>query len=208
MTFAKRVYYRLQIARGRFVSPEPEFELIRRLLHRGDWAIDVGANVGHYAVEMARAVGPTGHIIALEPIPETFTFLTDNLESAGMRNVTLLNAAASSGARMASMRVPSRNGDGTKNYYQAYISDRNPEYQVCCVPLDALQIAHPIVLAKIDAEGHDNHVIAGMMGLIQRDRPVLIVESLEAETLHKLTLLGYLREQLPGSPNAILQARK
>ena len=36
----------LRIRTGHFVSEEPEFQLLEKCLHQGDWALDVGATSG------------------------------------------------------------------------------------------------------------------------------------------------------------------
>ena len=58
---------------------EPELRQLQRLLSPGDVFIDVGANVGLYALKAARLVGPTGRVLALEPGAEAFGHLTSNL---------------------------------------------------------------------------------------------------------------------------------
>lgn len=40
-------------------------------LRPGDGALDIGANVGEHARQYAEKVGPTGHVVAVEPDPET-----------------------------------------------------------------------------------------------------------------------------------------
>src|SRR5215210_3986918 len=50
---------------------EPELELCRLVLREGESAIDIGANFGLWSYHMARAVGPSGHVYAFEPIPFT-----------------------------------------------------------------------------------------------------------------------------------------
>ena len=71
----RRVHFSRQIARGKFRSEEPEYFLLSSLLKKGEWAIDIGANVGHYTARFSELVGPEGRVIAFEPVPETFAIL-------------------------------------------------------------------------------------------------------------------------------------
>jgi len=96
----KRMRYRAQIRGGTFISPEPDFRVLSNYLRPGEWAIDVGANVGHYTLRMSDIVGETGRVVAFEPIPETFKLLCANVRR---RNVTFLNAAASAKSSVAYM---------------------------------------------------------------------------------------------------------
>src|SRR4051812_40379471 len=51
-----------------------------RMLKPGDIAIDVGANIGFFTMLMAKLVGPTGHVIALEPGELAREYLMKNIE--------------------------------------------------------------------------------------------------------------------------------
>src|SRR5215470_17062957 len=91
----KRVHFRNQIRHNRFVTDEPEYSILPTLISAGDWVIDVGANVGHYTKRFSELVGPTGRVIAFEPVPETFALLAANLQVLPKTNATLINAAVS-----------------------------------------------------------------------------------------------------------------
>src|SRR5438105_15643228 len=82
----KRIYFRRQIQRDRFITSEPEYDLLSSLVADGDWVVDVGANVGHYAKRFSQLVGRTGRVIAFEPVPETFALLAGNLQILAQAN--------------------------------------------------------------------------------------------------------------------------
>jgi FkbM family methyltransferase len=52
---------------------------IRKLVRPGMVVIDIGANIGYIARELARAVGPTGRVLAFEPNPVVFSILERNM---------------------------------------------------------------------------------------------------------------------------------
>ena len=64
---------RRQIKAGRFRIPEKEYDILPKYLKQGDWVLDVGANIRHYTVRFAELVGPTGRVIAFEPMSATFS---------------------------------------------------------------------------------------------------------------------------------------
>lgn len=198
----KRLYFGRQIRRGRFRTGEPEFDLLPRFLAPGDWAIDVGANVGHYTMRLSELVADGGRVIAIEPVPETFEILAANVANLPVQNVTVLNVAASDQTCLADMVIP-RYRDGRLNYYQAQLSPRASGLQVLCLPLDALALPKRVRLIKIDAEGHELSVLRGVSKVLERDRPVLIVEGSSAPVAQLLQGFGYEHEQLPGSPNLV-----
>src|SRR4051812_4112055 len=57
------------------------------VLRPGDTVVDVGANIGAFAVVAASIVGPRGRVIAFEPVAETFQCLTENVALNGLGNV-------------------------------------------------------------------------------------------------------------------------
>jgi len=57
-------------------------------LRAGAVVCDVGAGPGYFTLRLARAVGPTGRVFAVDVVPEMLAVLRDRLEKAGLRNVT------------------------------------------------------------------------------------------------------------------------
>jgi FkbM family methyltransferase len=172
---ARRANYARQIRRGTFVPHDEEVGALTAHLSAGDWAVDIGANVGRYTHHMARCVGPTGRVLAFEPVAVSFALLTANMQAAGAGNVTLFNVALSSTAGIVGMTVPSYENSPMNNYYRAHLAAEGDQ-QVLSLPLDALPIPGRLRLVKIDAEGHDVQVLMGMTALLRRHRPSVIVE--------------------------------
>jgi len=201
----RRRHFQWQIRLGRFYTDEKEYALLDTLLGRGDWALDIGANVGHYTMRMAELVGPTGRVVALEPVPETFSLLAANTRLFEHANVSLLNVAASDRVAVASMQIP-RFAEGLSNYYQARLSRDPGGLAVLTLPIDELSLP-PTRLVKIDVEGHELPALQGMRNLLARDHPVLIVETSSQESMTFLSSLDYAVERLPGSSNVLCRPR-
>jgi FkbM family methyltransferase len=199
----RRVNYARQIRRKTFILPDPEIAEITRHLREGDWVVDVGANIGRYTAHMGACVGRSGRVLAFEPVAVSFALLAANVRATGLRNVTLFNVALSSAAGVSSMTVPAYEDSTLDNYYRAHISDEG-EHPVMCLPLDAIPIPKPVRLVKIDAEGHDLQVLRGMEALLQKDRPILIVEGWpDGPAASWLQQRGYSVRRLANSPNIV-----
>ena len=198
----KRSHFHRQIASNAFRTDEPEWELSSRWLSPGDWAIDVGANIGHYAKRFSDLVGARGRVIAFEPVPATFELLSANAVQFAWPNVTLLNMAASDATQILGMSIPDFN-TGLKNYYEAAITAAPAELQIMTCAIDSLNLAGPVRVLKIDAEGHDAVVIRGARNLIARDLPTIVMESGSNEVKPLLEDLGYRLEGVAGSSNVI-----
>ena len=198
----RRHLYRRQIRRGVFITHEPEYVLLSSFLSEGDWAIDIGANIGHYTKGMSDLVGARGRVIAFEPVADTFALLAANARNYRYQNVTLLNAAASDKTGITGISVP-RLTNGLNNYYEATVVSNGDGLPVMTLALDSLELPAAVRLVKIDAEGHELSVLKGMRQLIARDKPVLIVEVSSNDVHIFLAKMGYTRETLANSPNHI-----
>lgn len=179
-------------------------ETIVRLLEPGMTFYDVGANVGFLTVLAARSVGPTGHVYAFEPLPRNVAVLRRNLALNAFDNVTVSESAVSDGVR------------------RGHISDRDPvmaslvvdaapgTIPVGVVAVDELVMTgrvKPPDVVKVDVEGHEPAVIAGMSDTLRRYRPSVIYE-LHADdggdpVANLLTSLGYALTTLNDPPGAM-----
>ena len=56
----------------------PEIEAAQKRLKPGMTAVDIGANIGCFALAMAQAVGPSGRVYAFEPMPKNLETLRQN----------------------------------------------------------------------------------------------------------------------------------
>jgi ubiquinone/menaquinone biosynthesis C-methylase UbiE len=57
-------------------------------VRRGAVVADIGAGPGFFTVALARAVGPRGHVYAVDPDPQILDVLRGRLAKAGVRNVS------------------------------------------------------------------------------------------------------------------------
>lgn len=203
----KRIHFGRQIRKGTFETSEPEYELLSEFVCPGDWVLDIGANVGHYAKRLSELVGASGRVIAFEPVPTTFALLAANAQLFAHANVTLFNAAASDKLGVLGIAVP-QFAVGLANYYQAQLTaGSDASLAVLTLPIDLLSIDQRISLVKIDVEGHEACVMAGMRRLIAAHRPVLIVETGSADLVAELQSVGYESERLQGSSNVLFRPR-
>ncbi|MBY5961902.1 FkbM family methyltransferase [Marinobacter nauticus] len=191
----KRINYRNQISKGRFRSPEIEFNQLHELIKPGDWVIDVGANVGHYTRRFSELVGD-GRVLAFEPHPRTFAFLASNVADLG--NVTLFNSALSDAFAEVGFTVPAG------NFYQATITS-NGESRVATLHPSVIGFQNRIAFIKIDAEGHEKPIIGALEDLIEKHRPILMVENHREFLAEWAVRHRYQFDDFEGSHNHILK---
>jgi FkbM family methyltransferase len=146
-----------------------------RLVTPGMTVVDVGANFGYYTLLFGHAVGPSGHVIAIEPVPSTAAILARTIELNGLTGRTQLVAAAAWDRPDIEVHMLVR-PEEPKN--AAVIGQAQPgSIAVATTTLDALtRELTRLDLVKIDAEGAEVEIIAGMRETIARFRPKILLE--------------------------------
>jgi FkbM family methyltransferase len=157
----------------RFVTWNPaEYEALRAAAAPGTVALDVGANVGGYALLLGQWVRPGGRVYAFEPAPDAFDGLSRHVRLNGLSDVVVPVRVAAAGAtgtgRLAADGISGANrltGEGDA---------------VPTVTLDdfcAREGIRPTVI-KIDVEGAELEVLRGARETIRAAgaRLVLLVE--------------------------------
>lgn len=203
----KRHYFSRKIRANAFQVSEPEYDLLSSLVSVGDWVLDIGANVGHYIMRLSELVGENGRVISFEPVPETFELLARHAAMAPCKNISLFNAAASATAGLSTISIPTFDDAELRNYYRAHLSadGHGSGLQVLRLSVDSLALPNSVRLVKIDAEGHELSVLLGMKRLLERDRPTVISEDGDPQTVRFLEALGYASEKLATSCNRLFR---
>ncbi len=83
------------------VSADYESCLASILPPRGGVAVDAGAFTGRHTLEYARAVGPAGRVVAVEPLPANYRLLAHNVRINGYDCVTCVPCALGMDDRVA-----------------------------------------------------------------------------------------------------------
>jgi FkbM family methyltransferase len=153
---------------------EAELPFVRSLLAPGDRALDVGANHGLYALAMARAVGPEGRVIAVEPAAVIAERVRASARENSLGSLAVRRAAV--GDRVGEAWLAT----GASSELSSLAEGAAPGTE--CVPittLDALvreEQLEPVAFVKLDVEGHEIPALEGARTLLARDEPLLLLE--------------------------------
>ncbi len=155
-----------------------ETELVLEILRPGDVFVDVGANIGYFSVLAASVVGEEGAVFAFEPDPDNFRLLQANAElNAQQQAITPVPAALSDASGKGQLYLAADNlGD-----HQVYAGgEPRPS-----VPITLYRGSdflgsrlQRMDLLKVDTQGSEFNVIAGLMPLLfaLRRKPRIIIE--------------------------------
>jgi FkbM family methyltransferase len=142
-------------------------------LGAGDTFIDVGANIGYFAVLGSRLVGPTGRVVAIEASPTFHDRVLQHIGLNGCDNVRAVNAAVSDSHKKLTFVLASSNNMGA-NSIVPYDGPAESSFEMEARPLpevlDADELARARVI-KIDVEGAEGGVIRGLAPALGQLRP-------------------------------------
>ncbi len=156
-------------------------DAIRRLCRPGDTFVDVGAYVGFVTLAAASVVGPSGRVIAVEPVLENAARCARQLEINGIEHVAVETVAISDevGEALISVdRDPAARGPDAASSLARESGRGGTRRRVRTMTLDALcQLqGYTPSLVKVDVEGHEFAVLRGMKGLFAARKTQAIVE--------------------------------
>lgn len=181
--------------------------LLERLLHPGDIFVDVGANIGAFALRAAARVGSTGRVIAFEPNPAAQRRLRQNRALNPQLRVEVIEAAVSDHSGEVRLAQPEAGNLGGVRI------DDQGEVRVRCAPLSellpSLKLTSPVQLLKIDVEGHETAVLRGLFqDPVLRPRHIVFefkptffpIADAEAQLWQPLRAAGYVVRTVDGRP--------
>jgi FkbM family methyltransferase len=161
-----------------------ETALLLRILKPGMVFFDVGANIGYFTTLAARLVGENGRVLAAEPDPENFALLKQNVSENGLCNVVLFNCALGAQAGDAQLfRAASNKGD-----HRLY-ADGDRQRDSVSVKVDTfdnlVRMANVcrVDAVKMDVQGYEGHVVAGMEGTLSCGNDMTILTEFWPEGL-------------------------
>lgn len=149
-----------------------------RLIKPGMTVVDVGANHGYYTVLFADLVGPEGRVAAIEPHPVTARLLRMSVDVNGFHQrvkVAEMAAMSADNARV-TLHLPEGEPKNAR-IIDVGVDARPDRVSVKGGTIDRLLSRwSKIDFIKVDVEGAEEDAIMGMSGILERDRPRMLLE--------------------------------
>jgi FkbM family methyltransferase len=202
--FEPFVPVRMEVEPGVNMLLDPEDHVSSEILNTGQWEaeswaitkqhlpvggtfVDVGAHIGYYSLKAARVVGPKGHVIAVEPNPDTVRQLRDNIQASGANVIAVQPVACSDSEAELDLFAAPRANTGQTSLSRANAQQSgalSTVYHVRARPLDAIiqeTGVSRVDAMKIDVEGAELLVLKGAKQTLARYGPILIVEVMDMQ---------------------------
>lgn len=163
----------LHLANGLGTHEPGTVAMLEALVRPGDTVIDVGAHIGLISLPLARLVGPHGRLLSLEPNARSAECLRRMLICNGMEAHTQV------------MEVAASDEDALVNYYAGANSmlgslmgdaEGREATPVQSARIDSLVPEDVrIDLIKIDAEGFEPKVVAGLRRVVSENHEMFVI---------------------------------
>ncbi|MEL7092155.1 MAG: FkbM family methyltransferase [Pseudomonadota bacterium] len=165
-----------QLARGEVYEPNT-LKLMRRLARKGD-VVTGGAFVGDFLPALSEVMAPSARLYSFEPNPTSYASALHTIALNDLRNVHMAGVAVGAEADNLPLKVA---GDGKRVLAAGARLVTEPEpgetVDVHVVPLDKLiPKTRNVSVLHLDIEGFERPALQGARELVQRCRPVIIVE--------------------------------
>lgn len=157
---------------------------IRNLIRPGDTIIDIGGNLGYYAVAFGKLTGEKGKVYAVEPVSVFRSVLERNIRKRSLSDIVEIvpYALGSEDQKKIRLGIPS----GNKNFRhgltrvvddpQSQKSDYEFE-ETMMRPETLFGKLERIDYIKCDVEGYEIHIVPELLSLLQKHLPLIQMET-------------------------------
>jgi FkbM family methyltransferase len=165
-----------------------ELAVLSRLARNSKIIIDVGANIGWYAIQLSRIAGEATRVFCFEPVPSTRARLARNVELNGLeQRIRIFDFGLGDKAGTVEFFLPAISGSVAASARNLHPEEQTVRLSVRLEPLDdvaAREQIERVDLIKCDVEGAELQVLRGARRIIERDNPVIFLEMLRKWSRH------------------------
>lgn len=173
-----RLWFHFKFLKYKYLKGERELRLLARLAPSDKLAVDIGSSIGLYSRELARHASK---VIAFEANPSVAEFA----RMVAPRNVEVVNVALSANDARMVLRIPiNAKGRTVDDLATVEVKNNSCIGGTCAVEVSSKRLddydLSDCGFIKIDVEGHEEAVLDGATRLIETQRPILMIELVNA----------------------------
>lgn len=157
--------------------------LLLRTLQPGDFAVDVGANLGFFTLMMSQLVGEDGAVTAIEPVPENVVQLRAHIENNAISNVTVFEGPLWKSTEIMPFHINVDDQGGSalwppERWWENVNTKVRPQViRMATATLDYLLLDDECPkMIKIDTEGADQAILEGAQKILAWHPEYIAVE--------------------------------
>lgn len=153
---------------------------IKKLIHKGDHVIDIGANLGYYSRLFAQLVGHKGSVTSVEPVTLFREILTRNTKK--YKNITILPyALGTEDDKPVIMGIPRSNKYLRHGLTRVLDHEETAPFEFTFTekmftPAKLFGALKQCDYIKCDVEGYEIHIIPQLGFLLEQYHPIIQIE--------------------------------
>ena len=158
------------------------YRMLQAILRPGMNILDIGANIGYYAMMESLAIGPSGRVTAIEPMLPNIEMLKRNVELNNANNIDVIHGAVSESTGTGEMYMSTHSNLHT--FHRDGSAFNYLESTPTKVPTMTLRDAgersgNRADLIRMDVEGHEVEILGQLVKLVREDvmSPMVIFET-------------------------------
>ena len=166
-----------------------------KMVKPGSNAIDVGANLGYFAVLMGRLANPGGAVIAVEPNPDMAQLIRMSADVNGVSLAVVEAAAHDKSGMLAELVGLDSHCGGMKTEVSDDLDRDLPDPNRMCTTValdDVVDAGTRIDFVKMDCEGAEFPTILGMLRIIEDNPDIKILSEFTPEDESHLEMIDYM----------------
>lgn len=194
--FEKREVPRV-LAAGEVYEPNT-LKFMQRMVDRGD-IISGGAFVGDFFPALSRSLTRGAVLHSFEPNPVSYAAALHTISLNALRNVSLAPMGVGEEAGQLSLLVSRGKNDAPLAAGARLVKDAAADQTTIDVQVTTIDALIPenrnVSILHLDIEGHEMQALLGAMDVINRCRPILILEGAGPKAIRKYN--RFLRNRFP-----------
>lgn len=170
-------------------------QFLKTFLNAGDICVDIGANIGYYALQEARLIGKDGKVFAVEPSSENFKALKKNIALNNYETITSFHRAIGSDNHTGYLNLSKKSN--LHSIADDTLDSLGEKEHIEIMTLDAFLKDKPYPqFIRMDVEGYEEKIISGMSGVLEEKKPLKMFIELHCHLLEDggYKLLSRLRD--------------
>ena len=148
------------------------YKILHEILEPGMQILDIGANIGYYAIMESIVIGSAGRVTAIEPMLSNIEMLKSNIELNGARNIDVVHGAVSASTGTGQMYMSSHSNlhtfhrDGSAS---AYLESTPVDVPTITLRDAVARAGTRADLIRMDVEGHEVEILGQLIELVRED---------------------------------------
>ncbi len=151
--------------------------ILSRHVKSGMTAFNIGAHIGFFTLAISRLVGHDGKVVAFEPNPSVRKRLKENLKINGIENTVKVEEYAANDVDGSAKFSLALSGSQGRFSDLPYVKPGNV-IEVPCISIDTYVTKSGVIpdFIFIDVEHAEGRVLKGMSHVMEKYRPLMIIE--------------------------------